>query len=163
MHRKPKMKTNRYLMFVIFGILFGCLGFYREYFFANINNVMYYQYNGDATVPVNPAFSFFLSLPYKTVYYLKYIFTFLFAAFFYGLSYWCIKYYTGDKNLLKWFTYSYLVLLILSSILMLWSYFVVVKLDTNEYSVSRWLMGVAQSPLPALFFIATSKLNAKEN
>lgn len=148
-------------MFILFGLLFGSLGFYREYFFANINNVMYYLYNGDTTVPVSPSFSFFLNLPYKTVYYLKYLFTILFVILFYALSFWCIKFYTNDKKLLRWFTYSYLVLLILSTVLMLWSYFVVVKLDSDEYSVSRWLMGVAQSPLPALFFIATSKLNEK--
>lgn len=150
-------------MFILFGFLFGSLGFYREYFFANINNVMYYLYNGETTVPVKPAFLFFLDIPYKTLYYLKYAFTFAFVLLFFILSYWCIKYYTTDKKLLKWFTYSYLVLLLLSSVLMLWSYFVVVKLDTDEYSISRWLMGIAQSPLPALFFIATSKLNDKLN
>lgn len=157
------MKPNRYLIFVLFGLLFGCLGFYREYFFANLNNVMYYLYNGETTVPVNTSFAFFLDLPYKTVYYLKYAFTFLFVVLFYSLSFWCIKYYTKDKKLLKWFTYSYLVLLLLSALLMLWSYFVIVKLDADEYSVSRWLMGIAQSPLPALFFIATSKLNKNLN
>lgn len=150
-------------MFILFGLFFGCLGFYREYFFGNLNNVMYYQYNGDTTVPVSPAFSFFLTLTYKTVYYLKYIFTFIFTFLFFFLSYWCINFYTHDKKLLKWFTYSYLVLLLLSSVLMMWSYFVMVKLDSNEYSVSRWLMGIAQSPLPALFFIATAKLNHKKN
>lgn len=42
---------------------------------------------------------------------------------------------------------------------MLWAYFVKVNLESDEYSVSRWLMGIAESPLPVLFFIATSKLN----
>jgi len=46
---------------------------------------------------------------------------------------------------------------------MLWAYFIKVKLDTDEYSLSRWLMGIAQSPLPALFFIATAKLNKNLN
>lgn len=157
------MKKNKYLMFAIFGLLFGGLGFFREYFFHHINNVMYYQYHGETTIPIHPMFTGFLSLPYKTVYYLKYVFTFAFVLFFYLLSLWCVKFYTQDKKLLKWLTYSYLVLLLLSLILMLWSYFVVVKLDSDEYSVSRWLMGVAQSPLPALFFIATAQLNKKLN
>lgn len=157
------MKGNKYLMFILFGILFGGLGFFREYFFHHINNVMYYMYNGETTIPIHPAFSPLLSLPYKTVYYLKYLFTFGFVAVFYFLSVWCVKFYTQDKKLLKWLTYSYLVLLLLSLILMLWSYFVVVKLDSDEYSVSRWLMGIAQSPLPALFFIATARLNKKLN
>jgi hypothetical protein len=158
-----QIKAVKYLIFLVFGLLFGSLGFYREYFFANINNVMYLQYNGDTTVPVNPSFQMFLELPYKTVYYLKYLFTFVFVGMFFLLSYWCIKYYTNDKKLLKWFTYSYLVLLLLSSVLMLWAYFIKVKLDTDEYSLSRWLMGIAQSPLPALFFIATAKLNKNLN
>lgn len=156
------MKRNKYIMFILFGLLFALLGFYRDYFFHNLNNVLYLQYNGETTVPVRPDFQFFLQLPYKTVYYSKYIFTLLFVFAFFILSYRCIKYYTGDKKLLQWFTYSYLVLLLLSSILMLWSYFVVVKLDSDEYSVSRWLMGIAQSPLPALFFIATAKLNVNQ-
>ncbi len=156
------MKFNKYWMFICFGLLFGLLGFYRDYFFLNLNNVMYLQYNGETTIPVRPDFEFFLKLPYKTVYYSKYIFTLLFVFAFYILSYQCIKYYTNDKKLLRWFTYSYLVLLLLSTVLMLWSYFVVVKLDSDEYSVSRWLMGIAQSPLPALFFIATAKLNLNQ-
>jgi uncharacterized RDD family membrane protein YckC len=124
---------------------------------------MYYLYNGETTVPVNSSFSFFLTLSFNTLYYLKYLFTFLFAGAFYGLSFWCIKFYTHNSNLLRWLTYCYLVLLILSAVLMLWSYFVQSKLDTDEYTISRWLMGIAQSPLPALFFIATSKLTNKLN
>lgn len=149
-------------MVLLVGLLFGLLGFYRDYFFHNLNNVLYLLYNGETTVPVRPDFHFFLSLPYKTVYYSKYIFTLLFVLAFYVLSHQCIKFYTSDKKLLRWFTYSYLVLLLLSTILMLWSYFVVVKLDSDEYSVSRWLMGIAQSPLPTLFFIATAKLNVNQ-
>jgi hypothetical protein len=157
------MRKNRYILIVFFALLFGILGFYRDYFFANYNNVMYFMYNGDTTVPVSPDFQWCLGFSYKTVYYLKYVFTILFVSAFYGLSVWCLKLFAPQKNLLKWLTYSYLVLLLLSSLLMLWSYFVRVKLDSDEYSVSRWMMGIAQSPLPLLFFLATSKLNEKTN
>ncbi len=155
------MTKNKYILFVFFSILFGGLGYYREFFFGHLNNTMYYLYHGNTTVPVHPQFQVFLSVSYKTLYYLKYIFTLLSFVLFFGISFWCLKVFTQNKNLLKWFTYSYLVLLLLSSVLMLWSYFVRVNLDSDEYSVSRWLMGVAQSPLPVLFFLATNKLNAK--
>ena len=153
------MEKNKYILFVFFCILFGVLGYYREFFFGHYNNTMYYLFHGNTTVPVHPQFQAFLNIPYKTVYYLKYIFTLLSFLLFFGLSFWCLKVFTNNKNLLKWFTYSYLVLLLLSSVLMLWSYFVKGKLDSDEYSVSRWLMGIAQSPLPVLFFLATAKLN----
>jgi hypothetical protein len=153
------MLKNKYFLFVVFCILFGALGLYREYFFGNYNNLMYFMYNGDTTVPVRPDFYIFLNLPYKTVYYLKYVFTVVFFAAFFMLSYFSVKLLIDDKKILKWFTYSYLLLLLLSSVLMLWTYFFRANFESDEYSVSRWLMSIAQSPLPALFFIATSRLN----
>ena len=149
------LKNNSFLI-LVFVAAFGLLGYYREYFFGNYNNVMYFMYNGDTTVPVRADFHMFLSLSYKTVYYLKYVFTIAFFAAFFTLSYLSIKVFTGDKKILKWFTYSYLLLLLLSSVLMLWTYFFGTNFESNEYSVSRWLMSIAQSPLPALFFIAST-------
>jgi hypothetical protein len=157
------MMQNKYFRFILFAVLFGALGLYREYFFGNYNNLMYFMYNGDTTVPLRPDFLIFLKLSYKTVYYLKYVFTVVFFAAFFILSYFSVKVFTGDKKILKWFTYSYLLLLLLSSVLMLWTYFFRNNFESDEYSVSRWLMGIAQSPLPALFFIATSQLNKKLN
>ena len=157
------MKKNKLPLFILFFVLFGILGLYREYFFGNYNNMMYFMYNGDTTVPVKPGFRFFLDFSYKTVYYLKYIFTIVFFLAFFALSYFCVKKFIDDKKILKWFTYSYLLLLLLSSVLMLWTYFFRSNFESDEYSVSRWLMSIAQSPLPALFFIATSKLNEKLN
>ncbi len=154
------IKNNTFLI-VLFTTAFALLGYYREYFFGNYNNLMYFMYNGDTTVPVRPDFHIFLSLSYKTVYYLKYLFTIIFFAAFFILSYLSVKAFVGDKKILKWFTYSYLVLLLLSSVLMLWTYFFKNNFESDEYSVSRWLMSIAQSPLPALFFIATAKLNEK--
>jgi hypothetical protein len=153
------MLKNKYLLFILFFLLFGVLGLYREYFFGNYNNVMYFMYNGDTTVPVRPDFQLFLGFSYKTLYYLKYVFTLIFFIAFFILSYLSVKVLTGDKKILKWFTYSYLLLLLLSTLLMVWTYFFRTNFESDEYSVSRWLMGIAQSPLPALFFIATAKLN----
>jgi hypothetical protein len=48
---------------------------------------------------------------------------------------------------------------VLSAIAMIWAYFVKLDLGDDEYTFSRWLMGIAQSPLPVLFLLATSKLN----
>ncbi len=153
------MLKNKTFLIIVFVAAFGLLGYYREYFFGNYNNAMYFMYNGDTTVPVRPDFQMFLNLSYKAVYYLKYVFTIIFFAAFFTLSYFSVKVFTGNKKILKWFTYSYLLLLLLSAVLMLWTYFFRTNFESSEYSFSRWLMSIAESPLPALFFIATSKLN----
>ena len=157
------MIKNKSFLILVFVGAFALLGYFREFFFGNYNNVMYLLYNRESTVPVNENFHYFLGLSYNTAYYLKYIFTLAFFAAFFALSFICIKIFMADKKILKWFTYSYLLLLLLSSVLMLWTYFFKTNFESDEYSVSRWLMGIAQSPLPLLFFLATSKLNKKLN
>ena len=153
------MLKNKYVLFILFCLAFGSLGLFREYFFGNYNNVMYMLYNRESTVPVEENFRFFLGLSYKTAYYLKYVFSILFVALFFVISVLFLRTFSSDKKLLKWLSYSYLVLLLLSMVLMLSAYFIRVNLESDEYSVSRWLMGIAQSPLPALFLLATAKLN----
>jgi hypothetical protein len=52
-------------------------------------------------------------------------------------------------------------LLALSSFSMMYNYFINQQLDGDEYTFSRWLMGIAQSPLVAFFTIASSTLYNK--
>ena len=158
------MLKNKYFIFIFFGLIFIFIGSYREYFFMMINNIMTVKYYGKPTSwPIPDSLMFIYNLDYKTIYYLKYPLTVLSFFLFYGLSYLCLKSLTNNKNLLKWLTYSYLVLLLLSTISMLWAYFVKVRLQDDEYTFSRWLMGIAQSPLLLLFFLASSKLTEKKN
>jgi hypothetical protein len=150
---------KRHLLFILFGVLFALLGSYREYFFVNVNNIMTIMYYGQPTEMAIPDHLYFLStLPYKTVYYLKYIFTIIYFLAFFILSYVCLKYLAPGSGLTKWLIYLYLLIVVLSGISMLWAYFVKVNLQDSEYTISRWLMGIAQSPLPVLFFLATAKL-----
>lgn len=155
---------NRIVLFIFFGLLFIALGYYREFLFVHINNIATIKYYGKPTGLAIPAsLSFINALPYRTIYYLKYPLTVLSFVLFYGLSFWCVRSLSNDKKLLRWLTYSYLVLLILSSISMLWAYFVKVNLQDDEYTFSRWLMGIAQSPLVALFLLAASGLMEKQD
>jgi hypothetical protein len=55
------------------------------------------------------------------------------------------------------------LLLFLSAAAMLWAYFIKGNLQDNEYTFSRWVMGIAQSPLPVLFLLAAEHLNARLN
>ena len=44
---------------------------------------------------------------------------------------------------------------------MTYNYLINNQLDGEEYTFSRWLLGIAQSPLVAFFMIASSALNKK--
>lgn len=57
--------------------------------------------------------------------------------------------------------YIYALLLVLSGIAMGYNYIFNNQLSGNEYTFSRWLMGIAQSPLVAFFIIASGKLYNK--
>jgi hypothetical protein len=158
------MLKNKYLIFIFFGLAFVIIGVWREFFFIMINNFMTIKYYGQPSkIPIPDYMMFINNLDYTTLYYSKYPLTVLSFLIFYGLSYWCLKSLTKDKNLLKWLTYSYLLLLLLSTVSMLWAYFVKVRLQDDEYTFSRWLMGIAQSPLVVLFLLAASKLLEKKN
>lgn len=65
-----------------------------------------------------------------------------------------------NKNAL-WIIYIYAILLALAGISMGYNYFVNSQLGGDEYTFSRWLMGIAQSPLVAFFIIASGKLYNK--
>ncbi len=155
---------NKVVLFIFFGLMFILLGLFREWFFLNVNNIAYIKYYGKATeLAVPDVLIFIYNMEYETIYYLKYPFTILSFLAFYGLSFWSLKSLTKDQTLLKWLSYSYLLILFLSIIAMLWAYFVKVNLQDDEYTFSRWLMGIAQSPLVVLFLMAASKLVPDKN
>ena len=60
-----------------------------------------------------------------------------------------------------WVIYIYVLLLVLSGISMAYNYLINNQLAGDEYTFSRWLMGIAESPLVAFFMIASSKLYNK--
>lgn len=153
------MKTN--LKYIIYIFVFAFLGFSREFVFVNINSRLYslfYKHN-DFLLP--KSLSFFNQFDYDTLYYIKYPLTILYFLAYLIASYLIVKQFCTGKKITSWVFYIYLILLVLTSISMLYNYFIKEQLDGDEYTFSRWLMGIAQSPLVALFIIASSKLYNK--
>lgn len=153
------MRTSfKYILFIS---IFAALGFSREFVFVNLNNRLYslfYQHN-DYILP--NSLSFFNQFDYDTLYYIKYPLTVLYFLAYFFTSYFTIKQLSSHKKIAQSVIYIYLILLALASISMLYNYFVNEKFDGDEYTFSRWLMGIAQSPLVAFFMLASSKLYNK--
>ncbi len=149
------------IKYIFFISVFAILGFSREFLFVNINNQLFKLYYHNEDIKIPPSLDFITHFQYSTLYYLKYLFTIVYFLAYLLTSYFAVKLICQNKKNAKWIIYIYAILLVLSGISMVYNYFINNQLDGDEYTFSRWLMGIAQSPLVAFFIIASSKLYNK--
>jgi hypothetical protein len=148
---------------IFFLLLFGFTGYLRERFFEHMNIIIHSVYfHEDAYAEIHSQVPVlmkpFLTWSYPALYYSKYLFTLAWTAIFFLISYFTIKIITKNKKLLRFLFYAYALLLGLAALSMAFGYFVNQRLNEDEYTLSRWLLGVAQSPLICLILVASSKL-----
>lgn len=146
---------------MLFITVFAILGFSREFLFVNINNQLYslYYHHNDFKFP--RSLIFLKKLDYTSLYYFKYPLTILYFLIYFFTSFFAVKSICIDKKKSVWVIYIYVILLVLSGVSMTYNYFINNQLAGDEYTFSRWLMGIAQSPLVAFFIIASGKLYNK--
>ncbi|MCC6372122.1 MAG: hypothetical protein IT236_14050 [Bacteroidia bacterium] len=158
------MKRRNIKLVIAFFIGFAVLGYLREFFFVHLNIIMYSKYYQKPPIlPIPASMSLFNAFSYEFLYYAKYVFTLLFAVAFLALNYFAIKKLTTNQQLLKILIYIYVIMGTLALLSMLYGYFVNDRLQDDEYTLSRWLMGVAQSPIICLILLASEKLYPKTN
>ncbi len=146
--------------FILFFLLFAFLGYFREKFFVAINHLMFIKYYGhnDNGPPLDAFIRFFDQYEYSTLYYMKYPCTILSILLFGTLSFYAVRFILGTKKLWRWVVYSYLILLTLAGLSMLFGYIVNGRLQDDEYTLSRWLVGIIQSPIITIIIIAGHQL-----
>lgn len=142
-------------------VCFAVLGFSRDFLFVNINNQLYAVYYNHPNLHLPSCLSFLANLDYETLYYGKYVLTILYFLAYLLTSYFTVKIICVDKQFTRWIIYIYTLLFIVSSSIMAYNYFINNHLNGDEYTISRWLMGIAQSPLIAFFMIASFTLYKK--
>lgn len=152
---KPAIK------YILFISLFAFLGFSREFLFVNINNQLYKLYYGHSSLPLPDSLRFIANIDYSTLYYSKFALTIAFYFAYMATTLLAIKLAVNDKKITRWTIYIYLLLLILAALSMLYNYLANNRIDGEEYTFSRWLLGIAQSPLVAFFMIASATLYKK--
>ena len=153
------MKKAELRWLLLFLLLFGVLGYLREFFFVNLNNILFIKYyNRMGSMPVPRIMEFFRQYDYATLYYSKYLFTLLWTLLFFAANFFALVKLTAHRFMIKLLIYSYLILLSVSGIAMLYNYFINDSFTGDEYTLSRWLMGVAQSPIICLILLASEKL-----
>lgn len=150
------MKTSiKYLFFIA---IFAVLGFSREFLFVNTNNQLYSLYYHHSTFKLPYSLAFLNGLDYSTLYFMKFPFTIIYFLAYLFTSFFAVRFISHSKKNAWWVFYIYSILLVLSGISMSYNYLINNQLGGEQYTFSRWLMGIAQSPLVAFFTIASGKL-----
>lgn len=149
------------LKYIFFITVFALLGFSREFLFVNTNNQLFKLYYHNEDIKIPESLEFITHFQYSTLYYVKYLFTIIYFLAYLLTSYFAVKHICLNKKNTQWVIYIYAILLVLSGISMAYNYLINNQLNGDEYTFSRWLMGIAQSPLVAFFMIASSKLYNK--
>jgi hypothetical protein len=103
----------------------------------------------------------FQAFSYDGLYYSKYIFTLAWSLLFLLVSYFTLKVLSKNHFLVKILLYSYGLIFVVAALSMLYGYFIREQLQDDEYTLSRWLMGIAQSPIISLILLASEKLYQK--
>jgi hypothetical protein len=153
----PKIK---WLITVFF--LFAILGYWREFFFVHINNIMFHKYhNSQPALPIPDIMYPFTKISYNALYYSKYPYTLIWTCLFFAANYFALKKLTSTPFLIKILFFAYLIILLLAAFAMGYGYFINERFQNDEYTLSRWLLGIAQSPLICLILLASEKLYKK--
>jgi len=146
------------IKYLIFISIFALLGFSREFVFVNINSRLSSLYYNNNNFILPNSLSFFSRFKYNDLYKIKYVLTILFFIVYFSCSYYAVKQFYQNKKITNWVIYIYIILLALAVICSLYNYFFSKDLGGDDYTFSRWLIGIAQSPLIAFFMLASGKL-----
>ncbi len=148
----------RILNYILLIVAFGVLGYFREFFFVNLNNIMFKKYYNHTDLPIPFIMKPFEIFSYTFLYYSKYLFTVFFTFLFFAFGHFGLKKICNSKKINKIHFYSYVVLVLLASVFMAYGLLINNRLQDDEYTFSRWLLGIAQSPIICFILLATNKL-----
>jgi hypothetical protein len=150
-------KSNLLILLLI--LVFAITGYAREKFFTDINLILAQKhFNTSYPLPIAFYMSAFENMEVTTLVIFKYAFTAFFTLTFFLIGTYALGKITGDKGLQRIYLISYLIVMMLAVLSILAGYVLNNKVVDGEYTLSRWLMGIAQSPIICLILLASHKL-----
>lgn len=157
-HSMSKTKKIIHITLILISIVF--FSFYRDFVFKSINALLQ-AWDYDMDYPIHPTLSFLKKYEYSTVYNFKWFLTLFFSGIFLFLLIWTIKVLFNNKRYRTVAILSYLIITILSALFMFVGY-IFTDLAEKMYEASRFLMGMAQSPIILMILIPLFLLSEKE-
>lgn len=151
------MKNNK-LLFALSVVYFILLGLYREHLFVNINYQIakiFYNNSFDYSLPAD--MKFLESFSSNTLYWGKFPLTLLFSLLYFVPSYYIIRRYYNKTTYNRITVYAYASVFALSLAVFGFGYFTRFYYDC--YLLSRFLMGIVQSPLLLMILFSAFKIS----
>jgi len=153
---KTRQKTTKSVFLIALVIATISLGFYRDFVFKSINALLKAK-DFEATFTLPSSLSFFQNMEYNTLGTTKWILTLICALLFLIISVFFIKILFVNKNYIKYTIWSYILITTLSFLIIALG-FLFKKHFQDFYSVSRYLMGIVQSPILLMILIPAFKI-----
>lgn len=136
-------RLNKFLAAAVV-VLFIMTGFFREFVFVNLNELMRVAYYNSPDPQVAPSMQWMSGYSYQTLYYLKWPLTLLFSIIFAAYSALTVWLAFGDKKYVRITWLAYAAVFTLSFL-----FFGIGWLtDDREatYVISRFLAGIIETP-----------------
>lgn len=144
------------LFISVFVLLIIALSFFRESIFININAHMWYLFYENDKTHLASYLKFLKPFSYKEIYWFKWGLTIFFSILFLFFSNIIVFLVFKEKKFIHWTIFSYLVLILVAGM----AYLTGVLFNSLEqgYLISRFFMGMVQSPFLLIFLIPAFNL-----
>ena len=139
--------------------LYALLGFTREYWFESINIKLFFLWRDESDPIMDESLAFLNQYGYWTLYWLKWILTGLFSAFYFLTGLAIVKLFFSDKYL-KFVVFAYLLVLGLS--ILIFGIGCLTGTVNSNYNITRQLMDWLQSPVKMIVLIPGFLLHQKQ-
>lgn len=146
---------NRFLIALSVSAIVA-LSFLRESVFENINGHMWYLYYYNDKSYLPSYLSFLKQLSYNQLYWSKWGLTAFFSLLFLSFSCLLMVLVFKEKKFIRWTIYSYLAVVLVAAMAYLGG--ALFNNAENGYLISRFFMGMVQSPFLLIFLIPAFKL-----
>lgn len=150
---------RKFLIFIGF-LALTATGFFREYLFLNINEQIRVTYYQVTDTHVDPPLQVLAQFSYVELYYGKWLLTLIFALIMAALTALIIKWWFGARELVRIGLLVYGTVFALSFIFFL-IHTLFPKLE-GSYAISRFLVGMTETPLLSVLLIAAFTLVNKQ-
>jgi hypothetical protein len=152
-------RRRNFLLFLIF-VLILATGYIRDYVFKSINALMK-AWDFDMEYIMPPALRFFENMEYETIEQSKWILTLFFTLVYLAITMLTLKIIFPQRSWFRISAYTYGAIILISALLMGIG-FVAPSQAESMYGFSRYLMGLAQSPIVLMVLIPALKLSQQE-
>jgi hypothetical protein len=150
------MNLKKAVLLVLLIAVFLTCGFFRDYVFLNVNEEMRVTYYHSTDSTLAPGMKFLESYSYSQMYYIKWALTFLFSFLFMLLTMAFVRLFFPERKYLVWTLFTYLALVAFAALF--WFGGFLANDSEKGYIFSRFLMGMAQSPVVLMVLIPSFRL-----